>query len=597
MKLATFEYDGKQTWGFVLLNEEDGKEWVYEPEKCEKAIRLITNGTNGYFKCLPTFMPEGNWPKTMKEFLEMGDEGMDILRRFETFVKHYIKQSDPYFISCCGHPVEDVHMRVPVPDSRLFLGLVQNSPSFFRANPPRTHVNILPQGHQRAMTSVVGHGETFIGHPGGNVELAIVIGKECYNVPIDEIYDYIAGYTIVYDAQIADYYPAFDKECNGEYAKLLEKYPDWFADATWSWIGKGADSHCICGPYIVTKEEVGNPYDLLVWTKTNGGKRDRSSTAGYMIGVERTAHFFSQFMTLHPGDVIHMGTVGTDGIAADVEMMPFGENGSIGAEIEYVGELSAHVYYPEELGDNRSEKQKQIPLVPAVQDCIDKGYTEIDSFDISNIQNVWTCYGNFKDVNETLGWTKADSPRLLCGPRGQITDSRDELLMSPRATDIEISAEMALVIKKITKGATQANAKDYILGFAPIVSVTDLSIKNQIIEPATPQENGIGLVYGRWGDGYNTIGEVKEVNIADLKGTLTVEGVGDIAVDFAEYSPSAERVLEYLTSHTTLLPGDVIMLGRTSKVVKLAKDQYKDGVNVKLSVNGFESIERKIKAR
>ena len=127
MKLATFEYDGKQTWGFVLLNEEDGKDWVYEPEKCEKAIRLVTNGTNGYFKCLPTFMPEGKWPKTMKEFLKMGDEGMDILRRFETFVKHYIKQSDAYFISCCGHPLEDVHVRVPVPDAKLFWDLCRTA--------------------------------------------------------------------------------------------------------------------------------------------------------------------------------------------------------------------------------------------------------------------------------------------------------------------------------------------------------------------------------------------------------------------------------------------------------------------------------------
>lgn len=595
MRLATFEYKNKESWGIVLLNEADGREWVYEPEKCEAAFKRITNGTNGYFKCLPEFMPNGKWPKDIMRLLEMGDAAMERLRSFETFLKHYVKQSDSYYISCCGHPLEEVRLRVPIPRAALFLGLVQNSPSFFRADPARKHVNILPQGHQRSMTSVIGSGETYIGTPSGNVELAIVIGKECYNVTIDEAYDYIAGFTVVYDSQTLTYENNFDPSVGSCRAEVFAEYNDWFADATGSWLGKGADSHCVCGPYITTKDEVGNPYDLLVWTKTNGGIRDRSSTAGYAIGVERTVQFFSQFMTLHPGDIIHMGTVGTDGIAADIDLMPFDENGSVGAEIEYCGEVSAHVYWPEKFGDNRSKRQKEIPLVPTVQDFINIGIIEIDKFNAAGVQDVWTCYGNFKNVEEQFGWKKAPSPRMLNGPRGQITDQYGELVLSPIATELEISAEMALVIKKTAKHVNMDKASDYILGYAPVLSVTDLSIKQQIVEPATPQERSIGLVYGRWGNGYNTIGEVKAVDVHAISAVLCVEGVGEIEVSFDEYLLSPERIVEFLTMDTTLLPGDVIMLGRVSRVIRVPEEAYQNGLKVRMFTEGFNTIEKEIK--
>ena len=50
MKLATFVKDGKQSWGFVIVNPTDGKEWVYEPGKVVHAVKKITNGTSGYFR-------------------------------------------------------------------------------------------------------------------------------------------------------------------------------------------------------------------------------------------------------------------------------------------------------------------------------------------------------------------------------------------------------------------------------------------------------------------------------------------------------------------------------------------------------------------
>ncbi len=595
MKLATFEYDGVESWGIVLFNEQENEEWVYEPEKCEAAIRQVSNGTSGYFMCLPEFVPDRKWPKTLIEFLELGDDGMMRLNKFQIFLKRYIQQSDTYYISCCGHPLSKVRLRTPIPQASLFLGLVQNSPSFWRARPARIHTNLIPQGHQRPMTSVIGSGETWLGKISGNVELGIVIGKECYNVPIEEIYDYIAGYTVIYDSQVNTYYENFDTHAGKDLGTMSQTYTDWFADATGSWIGKGADSHCICGPYITTKDEIGNPYDLLVWTKSNNMQRDRSSTAGYSLGIERTVHFYAQFMHLHPGDVIHMGTVGIDGIASDSPIMKLGAGGSIGAEIECCGEVKGYVHQPEIYGDLRTEDQKRIPLVPGVQDYIDKHGTEINAFSVSNINDVWTCYGNFNTCNEKLGWLPAPSPRLLNGPRGQITDSKDDLTLSPIAGNLEISAEVAIIIKKVGKRISADTAKDYVLGLAPVLSICDMSIKEQIIEPATLQEQNIGLCYGRWGEGYNLIGEVTLCELAGRKIALSADGFETIVGNTDEYVCGIERTLEYLSLDTTLLPGDVIMLGRIGNILKIPADAYKNGLKITAEIEGLGTLTRTIK--
>ena len=603
MKLATFVKDGKQSWGFVIVNPTDGREWVFEPEKVVYAVKGITNGTNGYFRCLPPYMDNFVWPKTLKEFLELGDEAMDTLKKLETFVFRYMEQSDPYYINCVGHPIEDVRLRCPIPDTKIFLGLVQNSPSFYRVNPARHHVNILPQAHQRPMTSVVGCGETRMGCPGGNVELGIVIGKEAYNVPIEKAYEYVAGYTVIYDSQINVYYETFDPITEsvrgrkmGWYNAFTDFYDDWFADSTGSWIGKGSDSICICGPYITTKDEIGNPYDLDVWTTTNGMLRDKSSTAGYMIGVERIVHFYSSFMTLRPGDILHLGTVGTDGIHVDCDCMPFGPDGTVGAGIEKCGEITAHVYYPEKFGDQRTDKQKEIPLIPGAQDKIDAGDTEVDHFDCDHIQCVWTCLNNFKTAEELFGHKPAASPRLLNGPYSAVTDKQDEeLVLAPIAEDIDISAELAFVVRKMGKGITKENAGEYVLGYAPVISVCDRSIKNKIVEPATKQEASIGLVYGRWGNGYQTFGEVKDIAPEGRKMTLTVEGIGSVETNTDEYQHYAPRTLEYLTQATTVLAGDVFCLGRTSKGINVPKEMYENGIRVTVEIEGFEKVTRVIK--
>ena len=115
--------------------------------------------------------------------------------------------------------------------------------------------------------------------------------------------EHIAGFTLVMDL-VHDQYTEPDAT-RGERQEM-----DWFEDATGSWLGKKSDTMGSMGPFLTTRDEVGNPYDRLFYTRQSGWLRDRAHTGSMMIGFERVVSWLSSFVTLYPGDVIHMGTLG-----------------------------------------------------------------------------------------------------------------------------------------------------------------------------------------------------------------------------------------------------------------------------------------------
>jgi len=58
----------------------------------------------------------------------------------------------------------------------------------------------------------------------------------------------------------------------------------------------------------VTRDEVADPQALPMWLTVNGAKMQDGSTTTMVYGVAHLVSYLSQFMTLHPGDVISTGT-------------------------------------------------------------------------------------------------------------------------------------------------------------------------------------------------------------------------------------------------------------------------------------------------
>ena len=72
--------------------------------------------------------------------------------------------------------------------------------------------------------------------------------------------------------------------------------------------GKSCDTFGPIGPWLVTKDEVPDPQNLPMWLKVNGETMQNGSTKTMVYGVKYLVSYLSQFMSLHPGDIISTGT-------------------------------------------------------------------------------------------------------------------------------------------------------------------------------------------------------------------------------------------------------------------------------------------------
>jgi 2-keto-4-pentenoate hydratase/2-oxohepta-3-ene-1,7-dioic acid hydratase in catechol pathway len=118
------------------------------------------------------------------------------------------------------------------------------------------------------------------------IELAMIIGKDCKNVNGEEATDMIFGYMIFNDVSARDIQ---DKD------KQFTR-------------GKGFDSFAPCGPWITTADEIQNPQNLKMTTKVNGEIRQDSSTSNMFIKIPEIIAKITKVMTLEKGDIISTGT-------------------------------------------------------------------------------------------------------------------------------------------------------------------------------------------------------------------------------------------------------------------------------------------------
>lgn len=119
-------------------------------------------------------------------------------------------------------------------------------------------------------------------------ELALVIGKQCKDISEAEAGKYILGYSCFND--ISDRYWQFETA-----GKQFSK-------------GKCFDTFAPIGPYLVTPDEISDPWNLDVRLSVNGELRQSFNTSDYIFHAEKAISFFSRLFTLYPGDVIAFGS-------------------------------------------------------------------------------------------------------------------------------------------------------------------------------------------------------------------------------------------------------------------------------------------------
>lgn len=154
------------------------------------------------------------------------------------------------------------------------------------------------------------------------VELGVVIGQTARHIPQARALDYVAGYCVINDISERDY--QFDR------------------GGTWD-KGKGCDTFGPIGPWLVTIDEVADPQNLSLWLEVNGHRYQDGHTSTMIFGVAYLVHYISQFVTLHPGDLIATGTPAGVGLGQTPPVfLKRGDTMSLG--IEGLGEQHQDVH-------------------------------------------------------------------------------------------------------------------------------------------------------------------------------------------------------------------------------------------------------------
>lgn len=136
--------------------------------------------------------------------------------------------------------------------------------------------------------NMIGQHDAIIGHKGTKEvhyegEMALLISKDCDNVPEEEALDCIFGATCLNDVTARD----------------LQR-----ADGQWI-RGKNLPTFCPVGPCIVTDIDYGN---LKIQTRINGKIVQNGTTADMIFPPAKLISMISEYIPLKKGDLITTGT-------------------------------------------------------------------------------------------------------------------------------------------------------------------------------------------------------------------------------------------------------------------------------------------------
>ncbi len=151
------------------------------------------------------------------------------------------------------------------------------------------------------------------------LEFGIVTCGSAANIPLARAKEHIFGFTIFND------FSARDTQ-GPEMQSLLGPSK-----------GKSFDGSNALGPWIVTYDEIGDPYDLATQVRVNGEIRSNGRTQGMLFSFEEILAHASKDETIHAGEFFGSGTVGN---GCGLEMGRFLDDGdTVELDVEKIGVL------------------------------------------------------------------------------------------------------------------------------------------------------------------------------------------------------------------------------------------------------------------
>jgi 2-keto-4-pentenoate hydratase/2-oxohepta-3-ene-1,7-dioic acid hydratase in catechol pathway len=231
--------------------------------------------------------------------------------------------------------------RIPESEVKLTAALTNPPAIYLLAGNYQSHImeggeaavdkaRINPRPFLKPITAVVGPNDAVLVPPDSDtldyeIEIAAVIGKKARQVSVEDAESYVAGYVVFNDISARSL-----KIADGRNERAGDSFFDWL-------LGKWCDSFAAIGPYLVTRDEAGDPGSLEMALRVNGELRQHSSAGEMIFSIPESIAFLSRFVTLLPGMMLCMGTPGGVGATTETYLKP---GDVVTAEIEKLGTLT-----------------------------------------------------------------------------------------------------------------------------------------------------------------------------------------------------------------------------------------------------------------
>lgn len=257
------------------------------------------------FRLAAPLLPLSAWvPADMVGLLQAGPEGLDVIRQIADRVLCDEGLAERLRGTGALRPLADTVLLAPVPEPRLFMstGLAYKDHVGEMRGPKLT----TPAGSMRCSSSIIGPDapivlpRNFPSMVDIEVELSVVLGSSLFDVTAEDALKGVAGYTLYNDVSARD----------------------WNADRDFDLIrqGKQLPSFSPCGPWIVTADEVEDPYAIDVRSTINGETLQSDNTSNLLFSIGEVIAYFSRWFKFQPGDIVTTGSPGGVGWAKDPQI-------------------------------------------------------------------------------------------------------------------------------------------------------------------------------------------------------------------------------------------------------------------------------------
>lgn len=389
--------------------------------------------------------------------------------------------------------------------------------------------------------------------------LGLVIGRTACRVSAADALGFVAGYVVMNDISVphaAVYRPSMRFKCR--------------------------DGFCPMGPVVVANDAI-DPDNLVITVALDGEVVHRSSTAGLIRPVAQLLADVTEFMTLHPGDVLAVG------VAAGAPRARAGQRVRI--TIEGVGELE-HTLVAEAAPAAESNcaqpthaasvaKTARVAYGGAIHTATEHPHgvqladgrvlAEADvvwlpPFEVGTVIALGLNYADHvKELSKELTVTTQDEPLAFLKSASAVIGHRGQTRRPDGVAFMHYECELAVVIGRTAKNVKREEAMQYVAGYTV---ANDYAIRDYLenyYRPNLRVKNRDGCtVLGPWFVPASAVPNPHDLALRTLvNGVVTQQG------NTADLISDIPALIAYLSGFMTLQPGDVILTGTPDGVVNV----------------------------